>query len=49
MSVSMAYDYTCRLCSAVSSAFVSLDVAFRANRAAYHGDYEEAKRIVLEQ
>ena len=49
MSVSMAYDYTCRLCSAVSSAFMSLDVAFRANRAASHGDYEEAKKIILEQ
>ncbi len=49
MSVSLAYNYTCRLCSAVSSAFVSLDVAFRANRAATHGDYEEAKKIILEQ
>ena len=49
MSVSMAYDYTCRFCSAVSSAFVSLDVAFRANRAASHGDHEQAKKIVLEQ
>ena len=49
MSVSMAYDYTCRLCSTVSSVFISLDVAFRANRAASHGDYEEAKKIMLEQ
>ena len=49
MSVSMAYDYTCRLCSAVSIAFVSLDMAFRANRAASHGDFEEAKKIMLEQ
>ena len=49
MSVSMAYNYTYRLCSVVSSAFVSLDVAFRANRAASHGDYEEAKKIMLEQ
>ena len=49
MSVSIAYDYTCRFCSAVSSVFVSLDVAFKANRAASHGDYEEAKKIVLEQ
>ena len=49
MSVSIAYDYTCRFCSAVSSIFVSLDVAFRANRAASRGDYEEAKKIVLEQ
>ena len=49
MSVSTAYDYTCRLCSAVSSAFMSLDVAFRANRAASHGDYEKAKKIMLEQ
>ena len=49
MSVSIAYDYTCRLCSAVSCAFVSLDVAFRANRAASHGDYEKAKKIMLEQ
>lgn len=49
MSVSMAYDYTCRFCYAVSSVFVSFDVAFRANQAASHGDYEEAKRIMLEQ
>ena len=49
MSVSMAYQYTCRFCSTVSSVFVSLDVAFRATRAAYHGDHEEAKKIVLEQ
>jgi hypothetical protein len=49
MSVRMAYDYTCRICSAVSSVFVSLDVAFRADRAASHGDFEEAKKIVLEQ
>ena len=49
MSVSMAYDYSCLFCSAVSSVFVSLDVAFRANRAASHGDYEKAKKIVLEQ
>ena len=49
MSVSIAYDYTCRFCSAVSSIFVSLDVAFKANRAASHGDYEKAKKIVLEQ
>ena len=49
MSVSMAYEYTCRFCSAVNSVFVSLDVAFRATRAAYHGDHEEAKKIVLEQ
>ena len=49
MSVSMAYDYTCRLCFAVSNAFVSLDVVFRANRAASHGDYEAAKKIMLEQ
>ena len=49
MSVRIAYDYTCRFCSAVSNVFVSLDVAFRANRAASHGDFEEAKKIVLEQ
>ena len=49
MSVSMAYDYTCRFCSAVSSAFVSLDVAFKANRAASHGDYKAAKKIILKQ
>ena len=49
MSVSMAYEYTCRFCSAVSNAFVALDVAFRANRAASHGDYEAAKKIMLEQ
>ena len=49
MSVSLAYDYTCRFCSVVSSLFVSLDVAFRANRAASHGEYEKAKKIVLEQ
>ena len=49
MSVSMAYDYTCRFCSAVSNAFVALDVAFRANRAASHGDYEQAKKIMLKQ
>ena len=49
MSVRIAYDYTCRFCSAVSNVFVSLDVAFRANRAASHGDFEEAKKIVLKQ
>ena len=46
MSVSMAYDYTCRFCSAVSSVFVSLDLALRATRAASQGDHEEAKKIV---
>ena len=49
MSVRMTYDYTCRFCSAVRSVLVSLDVTFRANRAASHGDFEEAKKIVLEQ
>ncbi len=49
MSVGMAYHYTCRFCSAVSNVFVSLDDAFRANRAASHSDHEEAKRIVLEK
>ena len=49
MSVSVAYDYTCRFCSAASSVFVSLGVAFRANRAASRGNHEEAKKIVLEQ
>ena len=29
--------------------FASLGVAFRATRAASHGDYEQAKKIVLEQ
>ena len=45
MSVSLAYDYTCRFCSAVSSLFVLLDLAFKANRAAPHGDYEKLKRL----
>ena len=49
MSVSMAYDYTCRFCSAASSVFVSLGVAFRATQAASRGDHEEAKKIVLER
>ena len=49
MSVSMAYDYTCRFCSAMSSVFVSLDLALRATRAASQGDHKEAKKIVLEQ
>ena len=49
MTVSMAYDYTCRFCSAMSSVFEALDVAFKANRAASHGDYEEAKKIMLER
>ena len=49
MSVRMAYDYTCRIWTAVSSVFVSLDAAFRADQASSHGDFEEAKKIVLEQ
>ena len=49
MSVSMAYDYTCRFCYALSSVLVSFDVAFRAKQAASQGDYEEAKKIMLEQ
>ena len=47
MSLSTAYDYTCRFCSAVNSVFVSLDVALRASAAAVHEDHEEAKDIVL--
>mgnify|MGYP000505510205 FL=1 len=49
MSVSKAYDYTCRFCSAVNCVFVSLDVAFRATSAAANGDHEKAKDIVLAQ
>ena len=49
ISVSMAYDYTCRFCYAASSVFVSLGVAFRASRASSRGDHEEAKKIELEQ
>ena len=49
MSVSMAYDYTCRFRSAVNSVFVSLDVALRASTAAANGDHEKAKDIVLAQ
>ena len=49
MTVSMAYDYTCRFGSAAGSVFVSLGVAFRATQAASRGDYQEAKKIVLEQ
>jgi hypothetical protein len=49
MSVSMAYDYTCRFCAAVNSVFVSLDVALRATSAAANGDHEKAKDIVLAQ
>lgn len=49
MSVSTAYDYTCRFCSAVNSVFVSLDVALRATSAAANGDHEKAKDIVLAQ
>ena len=49
MSVSTAYDYTCRFCAAVNSVFVSLDVALRATSAAANGDHEKAKDIVLAQ
>ena len=49
MSVSAAYDYTCRFCAAVNSVFVSLDVALRAASAAANGDHEKAKDIVLAQ
>ena len=49
MSVSTAYDYTCRFCAAVNSVFVSLDVALRARSAAANGDHEKAKDIVLAQ
>ena len=49
MSVSKAYDYTCRFCSAVNSVFVSRDVALRASTAAANGDHEKAKDIVLAQ
>ena len=49
MSVSKAYDYTCRFCSAVNSVFISLDVALRASTAAANGDHEKAKDIVLAQ
>lgn len=49
MSVSKAFDYTCRFCSAVNCVFVSLDVALRASTAAANGDHEKAKDIVLAQ
>ena len=49
MSVSKAYDYTCRFCSAVNSVFVSLDVALRASTAAANGDHEKARDIVFAQ
>ena len=49
MSVSTAYNYTCRFCAAVNSVFVSLDVALRATSAAANGDHEKAKDIVLAQ
>ena len=49
MSVSTAYDYTCRFCSAVNIVFVSLDVALRATSAAANGYHEKAKDIVLAQ
>ena len=49
MSVSTAYDYTCRFCAAVNSVFISLDVALRATSAAANGDHEKAKDIVLAQ
>ena len=49
MSVSTAYDYTCRICAAVNSVFVSRDVALRATSAAANGDHEKAKDIVLAQ
>ena len=47
MSVSMAYDYTCRFCSAVNSVFLSFEVAMRASTVATNGDHEKAKDIVL--
>ena len=49
MSVSTAYDYTCRFCAAMNSVFVSLNVALRATSAAANGDHEKAKDIVLAQ
>jgi hypothetical protein len=49
MSVSKAYDYTCRFCSVVNSVFLSIDVALRASTAAANGDHEKAKDIVLAQ
>ena len=49
MSVSKAYDYTCRFCSAVNSVFVSLDVALRATSAVANDDHEKEKDIVLAQ
>ena len=49
MSVSTAYDYTCRFCAAVNSVFISLDVALRVTSAAANGDHEKAKDIVLAQ
>ena len=49
MSVSTAYDYTCRFCAAVNSVLISLDVALRATSAAANGDHEKARDIVLAQ
>jgi hypothetical protein len=49
MSVSTAYDYTCRFCAAVNSVLISLDVALRATSAAANGDHEKAKDIMLAQ
>ena len=48
MSVSTAYEYTCQFCNAVQDAVASLHIANKAASAAYRGDYEKARTIVLE-
>ena len=48
MSVSTAYEFTCQFCNAVQDAVVSLQLANKAALAAYRGDHEKARAIVLE-
>ena len=48
MLVSTAYEYTCQFCNAVQDAVSSLQLANKAASAAYRGDHEKARAIVLE-
>ena len=48
MSASTAYEYTCQFCNGVQDAVASLQLANKAALAAYRGDYEKARAIILE-
>jgi len=48
MSVSTAYEYTCRFCNTIQDVVASLQLANKAASVASRGDHEKARDIVLE-